>query len=227
MLVGPQWQFQQFQQWVTYAKQLQAQMQVQMGKIERLEKAVDVLQTELKACKEQKRIHIDKIEYKFDQLKVEKLDGTMNIGMSPGALENLAVNGDNDDKSAITSDTGNANGFQTTNSDQPFMPPLGIREDISKEMQHFMEEQVPKQIDLLQQQSGKQLDEWHRRMVQQDLSKQLDGRMDYYLRQMSQGVTVDQVSSIKDSVLFRTQQDIRSALQQYFQKMPTKGGEAK
>ncbi|SFL44423.1 spore germination protein PC [Paenibacillus sp. 1_12] len=224
MLVGSQWQF---QQWAAYARQLQAQMQVQMEKMERLEKTVEALQVELKACKEQKRIHIDKIEYKFDQLKVEKLDGTMNIGLTPGALENLAVNGENTDKSATLSDTGNVNGFQTINGDQPFMPPLGIREEISKELHRFMEEQVPKQIDQLQQQSGKQLDEWHRKMVQQDLTKQLEGRMDYYLRQMSQGVTVDQLSSIKDSVMFRTQQDIRSALQQYFQKMPSKGGVAK
>ncbi len=38
---------------------------------------------------------MEKIEYKFDQLKVESLDGTLNIGLNPSNLketiEDLAV----------------------------------------------------------------------------------------------------------------------------------------
>jgi spore germination protein PC len=222
MLVGQQWQ------WVPYVRQMQAQIKAQMDRMEQLEKNMELLKTELQACKEQKRIHIDKIEYKFDQLKVERLDGTMNIGLTPGALEDLSVDGQSGPISVNPNTNTNAfdkNGMEVHN-DQLFQSPLGLRGEIGKELHNYLEEQVPKHMDRLQQQSGQQLDEWHRKMIQEDLNKQLDARMDYYLHQMGQGVNVDQLSSIKDSVLFRTQNDIRSALQQYFDRMPKKGGEA-
>ncbi|MGG1517689.1 spore germination protein GerPC [Paenibacillus oryzisoli] len=63
-----------------------------------LKQTVDKQQEDLKALKEEKRFHIDKIEYNFDQLKVEKLDGTLTIGISPGTLDQIddfAVNGSN------------------------------------------------------------------------------------------------------------------------------------
>ena len=32
-------------------------------------------------------VHVEKLEYKFDQLKVEKLEGTLNIGLNPTDLQ--------------------------------------------------------------------------------------------------------------------------------------------
>jgi spore germination protein PC len=216
MQMGQQWQ------WVPYVRQMQAQLKVQMDKIERIEQAMELLKAELKMCKDQKRIHIDKIEYKFDQLKVEKLDGTMNIGLTPGALENLAVNGNSGSmNSGIDPIITNGMGGQ---EDQIIQPPMRLRKEIGEELNAYMNEQVPKQLEQLQKNSGELLDDWHQKMITEDLNKQIEGRMDYYLQQMSQGVTIDQLSSIKDSVLFRTKNDIRSALQLYFEKMPKKGG---
>jgi spore germination protein PC len=209
-------------QWVPYVRQLQAQLKAQMDQIECIEQTIELLKAELKTCKDQKRIHIDKIEYKFDQLKVEKLDGTMNIGLTPGALEDIALNGSPESISNNMDPI--IKKAMAAQEDPTIQPPMNLREEISKELHSFVEKQVPKQLVQLQERTGQLLDEWHRKMIITDLTKQIEGRMDYYLQQMSQGVTVDQLSSIKDSVLFRTQNDIRSALQLYFEKMPKKGG---
>lgn len=82
--------------WQQWAQQLCSYVDMQKQRIDKLEQTVNKLQADLKAMKDEKRIHIDKIEYNFDQLKVEKLDGTLTIGISPSALdqiEDFSVNG--------------------------------------------------------------------------------------------------------------------------------------
>ncbi|WP_052487711.1 spore germination protein GerPC [Gordoniibacillus kamchatkensis] len=82
--------------WPEYFRRLQAYLQWQTERITELQRTVASLQIELAALKEQKGVRIDRIEYSFDQLKVERLDGTLNIGITPGGLksiEEFAVNG--------------------------------------------------------------------------------------------------------------------------------------
>ncbi|WP_261303809.1 spore germination protein GerPC [Paenibacillus andongensis] len=82
--------------WQQWAQQVSAYIEMQKQRIDKLEQTVTKLQTDLNDLKNQKGVHIDKIEYKFDQLKVEKLDGTLTIGISPSLLDNiddLTVNG--------------------------------------------------------------------------------------------------------------------------------------
>jgi spore germination protein PC len=82
--------------WQQWAQQVSAYIEMQKQRIDTLEQTVNKLQTDLNTLKDQKRVHIDKIEYNFDQLKVEKLDGTLTIGISPSSLDNiddLSVNG--------------------------------------------------------------------------------------------------------------------------------------
>ncbi|MGO4268703.1 spore germination protein GerPC [Paenibacillus sp. TAF58] len=82
--------------WQQWAQQVSAYIEMQKQRIDKLEQTVTKLQTDLNALKNQKGVHIDKIEYKFDQLKVERLDGTLTIGINPSLLDNiddLSVNG--------------------------------------------------------------------------------------------------------------------------------------
>jgi hypothetical protein len=91
--------------WQQWAQQVSAYIERQKQRIDTLEQTVTKLQTDLNALKNQKGIHIDRIEYKFDQLKVEKLDGTLTIGISPSLLDNiddLTVNGASVGKNAGT-----------------------------------------------------------------------------------------------------------------------------
>ncbi|WP_165972086.1 spore germination protein GerPC [Paenibacillus piri] len=205
-----------WQQWAFYIQQMQRQIEVQAGQIADLQKSVESLQADMNALKEQKRVHIDKIEYKFDQLKVEKLDGTMNIGLTPSALEELAVNGN-----TIT-DAGEGNvgeGCGQTGGTTPYQPLDELQASIRKEMKQYVETHVPKQLEHLQAQYGKELDAWHQKMIVEDLLKQTEARTQYYLQQMAPAASADNMSSIKDSVLFRTRNDIRKAVGNYFNKL--------
>jgi spore germination protein PC len=171
--------------------------------------------------KDQKRIHIDKVEYKFDQLKVEKLDGTLNIGLTPGALEDLTVNGN-----TVSSGDENASNEDMEQDGKPVQPAAELQSQLYRELKQYVETQVPKQIEQLKAQSGQQLDSWHQKMIIDDLLKQTDARTNYYLQQMTPGATEDNLSSIKDSVLFRTKNDINAAVDNYFNKFKKNAGES-
>ncbi|ULL17252.1 spore gernimation protein [Paenibacillus sp. H1-7] len=198
-------------EWVQYCQDLHRFIQAQSRKIDTMEKELDSVKTELNSWKDQKRIHIDKIEYKFDQLKVEKLDGTLNIGLTPQTVEDMAVE--------VEQKSG------TDSGDKPAQPTSELQEKINSELQAYLQKDVPKKIEDLEERTGVQLDPWHRKMIQNDLGKQMGQRMMHYLKQLEQGATVDQLSSIKDSVLFRTKHDLIAAIESYFSKMPKEDGE--
>ncbi len=67
----------------TYLHQLQQALQAQQTAILNLEDQVRLLQEELNELKNRPSSSVGKVEYKFDQLKVENLNGTLNIGLNP------------------------------------------------------------------------------------------------------------------------------------------------
>ena len=50
---------------------------------------INKLSKEIDALKDKPPINVERLEYKFDQLKIEKLDGTLNIGINPADLNNI------------------------------------------------------------------------------------------------------------------------------------------
>lgn len=61
-----------------------------------LQQAAGALGERLSRLEERAPVHVERIDYQFEQLKVERLDGTLVIGMAPGGtgtIEDLAVAG--------------------------------------------------------------------------------------------------------------------------------------
>ncbi|WP_028550512.1 spore germination protein GerPC [Paenibacillus sp. UNC451MF] len=191
-----------WQQWNLYFQNLHHYIRAQSEKVAELEKTLDSVKQELNALREQRGIRIDKIEYKFDQLKVEKLDGTLNIGITPQSLEDMAVGEE------VTKQNG-----------EPVNQTSELQVSVQSELQQYLDKQVPEQFEYIQEKAGFNLDPWHRKMIVEDLSKQMKERMLYYFHN---GATADQLGTIKDSVLFRTKADIKQAFDHYISKMTQK-----
>ncbi|MGX4587767.1 spore germination protein GerPC [Paenibacillus chitinolyticus] len=106
-----------------YAYQLQqmwTHIQRQEARIAKLEETTAAMHGEIEELKRQRGIHIDRIEYKFDQLKVEQLDGTLTIGVSPSTvheIEDFAVNGM--DASFPGNGTPSSDGFSPNENREP------------------------------------------------------------------------------------------------------------
>jgi hypothetical protein len=88
---------------LAYLRQIWQQLHRQADKIAELERELQRLHGELNAMKAERTVRVGRIEYKFDQLKIETLEGTLNIGISPGLgkqIEELSVAG----KTVVTAD---------------------------------------------------------------------------------------------------------------------------
>src|SRR3954470_18148418 len=54
-----------------------------------LQKKIHSLEQTVSKLQNRPPVHIDRMEYKFDQLKVETLEGTLNIGLNPTDLNGI------------------------------------------------------------------------------------------------------------------------------------------
>ncbi|MEH7078355.1 spore germination protein GerPC, partial [Bacillus velezensis] len=78
----------------SYLQNLNSFVQQQAQQIQELERQLKEFQNEISTLKQQPSTRIDRLEYKFDQLKIERLEGTLNIGLNPtdpNAVQNFEV----------------------------------------------------------------------------------------------------------------------------------------
>jgi spore germination protein PC len=230
--------------WQQWAQQLSAYIEMQKQRIDKLEQTVTKLQSDLDALKDQKRFHIDKIEYNFDQLKVEKLDGTLTIGISPSSLDNVddfTVNG-----ASVGKDAGqNTNPFnqaqgqelgigpeqsvnqqgQGLRQDQgPVHSGAAMQQDVSKGIAHYL--QYGLQSDMLNLENKYQyhLDEDYKDLIVEDIRKQLDTRIQHYVNQYRGVGFKEPMEAVTTSIIDKTKQDIISAIESYISSLPRKEG---
>lgn len=174
------------------------------SRIVALEKKVDELSLELTTIKDTPKINVEKIEYKFDQLKVESLDGTLNIGLNPSNLkdtiEDLAVD-------------------QNVNVDS-IKDLTPYKERITKEIQAYIQNEVPALIQDNEMQFQRSLDPSYYEMVQQDLLNQMPQRIDFYLENIPHVESKQSEGEWERKIISKIKQDIQTALFSFMSQMP-------
>ncbi|WP_051758459.1 spore germination protein GerPC [Rossellomorea vietnamensis] len=174
------------------------------SRIVALEKKVDELSQELTTIKDTPKINVEKIEYKFDQLKVESLDGTLNIGLNPNNLkdtiEDLAVD-------------------QNVNVDS-IKDLTPYKERITKEIQAYIQTEVPSLIQDNEMQFQRSLDPSYYEMVQQDLLNQMPQRIDFYLENIPHVESKQSEGEWERKIISKIKQDIQTALFSFMSQMP-------
>ncbi len=190
-----------------YLQQLYSFIGYQAERIVKLEQSIEALQNDMASLKGKPPIHIDKIEYKFDQLKVERLDGTLTIGVSPGgikSIEDMAVNGKN------------------IYDLSPQSIPEAVWE-IRQEVQRFLDEEALNEIQQLEIKYNRKLsDDFHLRMIE-DVRKQMDQRLQYYLNQADPAAAKEGAPLDKQRIIDKLKHDIRLALNNYYLNLLKKG----
>ncbi|MCA1056413.1 spore germination protein GerPC [Rossellomorea aquimaris] len=169
-----------------------------------LEKQVNALSEELTTLKESPKINVEKIEYKFDQLKVESLDGTLNIGLNPGGLkeeiEDFAVD-PNGKKKAVKDLT-------------PY------KEKISKDISSYIQNDLPSLISDQELQLQRSIDASYHQMIQQDLMNQMPQRIDFYVQNIPFIEGKQTGEEWTEKIISKIKQDIQSALFSFMSQMP-------
>ncbi|MBM7694002.1 spore germination protein PC [Peribacillus deserti] len=149
----------------TYFCQLQSYLEFQDKRIKDLEAAVHTLSTELRQLKEKPAVNVERIEYRFDQLKVERLDGTLNIGLNPQELQNI-------DEFAVNSEPVHI----------PYVFPQRdqVIEHICRTLQTYMNTELAENLARAGADSPS-IDPSYLNFIKEDISSQLPQKIIYYL----------------------------------------------
>nr|WP_263328376.1 spore germination protein GerPC [Neobacillus sp. Marseille-Q6967] len=189
--------YSQFLQWI------QITIQAQENRIASLEKTIQELREEMKQIKEKPSIQVDRIEYKFDQLKVEKLDGTLNIGLNPSdlsAIEDFAV--------------------QNQSVTTPLSPKAQMQRSmkIEEAIFQYLEADLPGIFEETKKQLNVQLDDSYLDFIKQDIIKQLPSRIDFHLKA---NLTKERKGEDdEDTIIELLKQEIKNGIKIFINHLP-------
>ncbi|MDQ0861301.1 spore germination protein GerPC [Bacillus sp. V2I10] len=184
-------------------------VQAQDQKIKRLESAVSAMMDEIEELKKRPSTTIEKIEYKFDQLKVETLEGTLNIGLNPTVpdqIENFEV----DQKGLQVNQVNN-----TKREEEIF-------EAVQARLLAFLNEDCVNYIEQLAEQYRYELDHAHKEFIIEDIRKQIDSRIRFYLKQGTYDESVP-VSTLIEDITSQVKQDVERSITYFIQGLPKEG----
>ncbi|WP_182300453.1 spore germination protein GerPC [Cohnella cholangitidis] len=185
----------------------------------KLQQVVDQLasmQKQLDDLKNKPPLHI---EYHFDQLKVNRLEGTLNVGLSPQGIQGI--------ESFEAPDPSCWNVKQEKSEGDQL--PIGA---LQNEMSDYMNNDASWVLQDLEKQFGIRLEDDHRRKIVEDVKKQLNDRVRFYATTIAypDKGTDDERKRWNESVKEKTRRDIQAAFSAYLSKQiktePQKGESA-
>lgn len=153
--------------WNHYLNEIQQTNQYLLQKTKQLEERINQLET---SQKENNHTTVEKIEYKFDQLKIEHLEGTLHVGLSPNDLSNVE-NLDFGNNGTVPMKKMNPN---PTSQQQPSL--------IAK-LNKYVHEDVPPIVQNLAKEYNHPMDSDYENMLLLDIETQLPQRITFYERE--------------------------------------------
>jgi spore germination protein PC len=190
-----------------YIRQLHRFVESQATKIKTLESLVQSLASDVKELKGKPSIKVEKIEYKFDQLKVETLEGTLNIGLNPSdlqAIEDFAVEG----KQTVNHPFAPANQFQST---------MRIEESLLQNI----DSEVESIIQQYNQENQVNIDDSYVAFIKDDIRKQLPNRIQYHLNHIPIDQRAnDQSTEYESRIIELIRNDIQNGIYTFLNNLP-------
>jgi spore germination protein PC len=189
-----------------YLQWLQMYIQTQENRINLLEETVKKMSAEIKQLNEKKSIHVDKIEYKFDQLKVETLEGTLNIGLNPNdlsAIEDFAV--------------------QNQSLSTPFSPKTQMQRSmkIEEAIYRYLESDLPQIVEDAQMMIRMEPNNSYLSFIKEDIIKQLPNRIEYHLKtQTDPNQPLESRPVTDDQIIEAIKQEIQNGVVVFLNHLP-------
>ncbi|MFB5196185.1 spore germination protein GerPC [Neobacillus sp. KR4-4] len=194
-----------YQDYSQYLQWLQMCIQAQEQRIQSLESTLQKMQAEIKQLYEKQAIHVDKIEYKFDQLKVETLEGTLNIGLNPSELagiEDFAV------------------------QNQSLSTPISPKDQMQRSMKieeaiyRYLESDLPPIVEATQRELNVLPNDEYLAFIKQDIIKQLPSRIEHHLNtHPADNRTIADAPS-DDLIIEALKKEIQNGVMVFFSNLP-------
>ncbi|MGA9227555.1 MAG: spore germination protein GerPC [Mesobacillus sp.] len=181
-------------------------MEHQSKKIGKLEKMILDMQQEIASLKERPPVQIGNIEYKFDQLKVETLEGTLNIGLNPSDLNEI-------DDFSVDQKAVNV----------PIPPKQLFKRTIELEttLYQYLETDLEQIYRDAQTNLEITVDDSYFTFIKDDIKKQLSGRVAYHLKELSSTSRGEELSpEINAKVIELLKQEIQNGVFLFLKNLP-------
>ncbi|MEH6955207.1 spore germination protein GerPC [Neobacillus drentensis] len=194
-----------YQDYSQYLQWLQRCIQAQEQRILTLENALQKMKEDIKLVNEKQAVHIDKIEYKFDQLKVETLEGTLNIGLNPSELsgiEDFAV--------------------QNQSLTTPISPKHQMQRSmkIEEAIYRYLETDLPLVVEAVQRELNVQPNDEYLSFVKQDIIKQLPNRIEHHLAANSASSRSSENTPSDELIIEALKKEIQNGVMVFFSNLP-------
>jgi spore germination protein PC len=194
------------QKYYQYLQWLQSCIQAQEQRIIGLEKSIQQMAEELKQLKEKPTIHVDKIEYKFDQLKVETLEGTLNIGLNPSDMQGI-------EDFAVKNNTLNT----------PPNPKVQMQRsmEIEETIFNYLEADLPELIQVTGSRVNIQPNESYLSFIKEDIKKQLPTRIDFHLKSTaSNDLSEESIKMSNENIIELLKKEIQNGVSVFLNHLP-------
>lgn len=192
-----------------YIKQMHSFVASQNKKVKILENQLEQIQKEIAFLKKEKGIHIDKIEYKFDQLKVERLEGTLNIGITPngkGIIDEYDVEGNIQEEVTFSAEKNMSE----------------LMRQVKEEIDEYVADDIEKELMRIVNKYNYPLDSTYKQLIIDDIEKQLDKQIQIYINQINNKINDHNLTEIKNTIINKVISDIQQALEKFIQHLPKK-----
>ncbi|WP_054957850.1 spore germination protein GerPC [Paenibacillus dakarensis] len=188
-----------------YIEQLVQEVKKQTEKLREMEQLLQYLRKDVDGLLNKSNTNIERIDYHFDLLKIEKLEGTLNIGMTQNAaktLEDMMVNGQPLDK------------LQT--DPERALRLVAIQESVNA----YLNNEATSIIEKLALGQELKIDEKYITMIVQDIRGQVDARIVLYLDQMeaNNSGTVNDFQ-VQNTIIQQVKRDIDTAIMKHFEQL--------
>ncbi|MBO8171739.1 MAG: spore gernimation protein [Bacillaceae bacterium] len=192
-----------------YFQQIQQQLYAQDKKIDQLNRTIQQLMQEINHLKNRQPeppvIHND---YKFDLLKIERLDGTLNIGLNPNgagsSIEEFDVN-------------------QSVKEPEISQQHPELYQNIQSQINDYFQHDIDQILNDIEDKYQYKLDMSYRKLIIDDVRKQVGKRILYYLKQVKlDQAKPDQLAQIQKNTVDKVKRDVEKTLDAYIRNLPRK-----
>jgi spore germination protein PC len=183
---------------------MQSYMYQQDKKIQYLQTKLMEMEKRISDLQNRPPVHVERMEYKFDQLKVERLEGTLNIGLNPSdlqSIEDFSVPNQNQNLSNVSEER------------------VAIMNEIEDAINPYLNENLLLIMRDAGQKLGIEIDESYHGFILQDIKKQMPNRIEYYLNQMPRN---DQISPEQQNtyIIEQLKKEIQQGVLTFLQHLP-------
>jgi spore germination protein PC len=196
-------------EWIYYLQQLNGHLHYQNQQIREMNDIIRNLVQEVNQLKENTQPPVIRNEYKFDLLKVETLSGSLSIGIKPtgtdSSIEEFAVE--------------QSMSVQSVEKEYP-----ELYKNIRQQVVEFLNHGVSRVLKENENKYDYKLDDTYRNFIVEDVRKQIDERIHYYLNRIkNEQEFPEQSSQMQQTIVNHVIRDIERTIETFIKNLPHKG----